>query len=164
MHVKSGHDMARQLNPVQFGRYSFGSRAPLPADPRGAVIQTRKNNTSQIGQGLFKLICILLEIICCIVYSFSAFSKPIPVLTEFTQDNSNLLSDNVAALARGALRVSTDKGGSLARRGTDGHWQTYTYFSTKGGLPSDHVTALARGADGALWVGTYGGLARLDKE
>jgi Two component regulator propeller len=33
------------------------------------------------------------------------------------------------------------------------------------GLPSDEVFALAPGADGALWIGTFGGgLARLDKD
>jgi ligand-binding sensor domain-containing protein len=36
--------------------------------------------------------------------------------------------------------------------------------STQGGLPADGVWALALGADGALWAGTSGGLARLDKD
>src|SRR5215470_141961 len=45
----------------------------------------------------------------------------------------------------------------------DGQWQTYSKASTNGGLPEDHVWALALGADGTLWAGTLDGLARLDK-
>jgi ligand-binding sensor domain-containing protein len=40
----------------------------------------------------------------------------------------------------------------------EGRWQTYNKASS--GLPNDTVRALARGADGALWIGTQGGLAR----
>jgi hypothetical protein len=46
---------------------------------------------------------------------------------------------------------------------TEGHWQTYTEASTDGELPDDWVLALAQSEDGTLWVGTDGGLARLDK-
>ena len=35
---------------------------------------------------------------------------------------------------------------------------------TQGGLPGDSVHALAPSGDGSLWVGTDGGLARLDKD
>ncbi len=34
-------------------------------------------------------------------------------------------------------------------------------LTTEQGLPDNRVWALAAGADGALWVGTDGGLARL---
>ncbi|MGB8841443.1 MAG: two-component regulator propeller domain-containing protein, partial [Aliidongia sp.] len=46
----------------------------------------------------------------------------------------------------------------------DGHWQTYTNASTMDGLPTDFVFALAPGPENSLWVGTLGGLARLDKD
>jgi hypothetical protein len=49
-----------------------------------------------------------------------------------------------------------------ARQG--GPLRTYTKANTQGGLPDDVVSALAAGADGALWAGTWGGLARLDKD
>ena len=38
-----------------------------------------------------------------------------------------------------------------------------TFTRKNSGLPNDRVVALAPGADGALWIGTEGGLARLDK-
>jgi hypothetical protein len=42
-------------------------------------------------------------------------------------------------------------------------WAVFNHQSSD--LPSDRVLALSPGADGALWVGTYGGgLARLDKD
>jgi hypothetical protein len=58
--------------------------------------------------------------------------------------------------------VASTLGACLADK--DGPWQTYTKASTQGGLPNDFVLALLPGADGALWVGTFGGLARLDKD
>ena len=36
-------------------------------------------------------------------------------------------------------------------------WTTFTRKNS--GLPNDRVVALAPGADGALWIGTEGGLA-----
>ena len=39
-----------------------------------------------------------------------------------------------------------------------------TFTRKNSGLPNDRVVALAPGADGALWIGTEGGLARLDKD
>jgi ligand-binding sensor domain-containing protein len=87
-----------------------------------------------------------------------------------------LPNDSVTALARGAdgsVWVGTlpadgspagTGGGGLARLDKDGHWQTYSKASTQGGLPDDFVSALAREADGSLWIGTGGGLARLDKD
>jgi ligand-binding sensor domain-containing protein len=85
--------------------------------------------------------------------------------------NGGLPSDGVRALARGAdgaVWVGTGDnfgpGGGLARLDENGRWQTYSKASTNGGLPGNHVQALARGADGALLVGTIGGLARLDKD
>ena len=41
-------------------------------------------------------------------------------------------------------------------------WSVFT--SENSDLPNRQVLALAPGADGALWAGTDGGLARLDKE
>jgi ligand-binding sensor domain-containing protein len=41
-------------------------------------------------------------------------------------------------------------------------WATFTKESSE--LPDDYVMALARGADGVLWIGTAGGLAQLDKD
>ena len=105
--------------------------------------------------------------IACATYPFSAFSEPIPNWTVFTQENSDLPSDRVRALAPGAdgaLWIGT-YGGGLARLDKDGRWQTYSTANTNGGLPHDSVLRLAPGADGALWIGTYdGGLARLDKD
>jgi ligand-binding sensor domain-containing protein len=40
----------------------------------------------------------------------------------------------------------------------------YSRASTYGGLPDHRVKVLAVGLDGALWVGTGGGLARLDRD
>ena len=84
--------------------------------------------------------------------------------------------DEVRALALGvdgALWIGTI-GGGVARVDKDGRWQTYSTVSTKGGLPShfdaqgslpfDDVRALVPGTNGALWVGTVVGLARLDKD
>ena len=39
-----------------------------------------------------------------------------------------------------------------------------TFTRKNSGLPNDRVVALAPGADGALWVGTEGGLARPDRD
>src|SRR5262249_17436105 len=39
-----------------------------------------------------------------------------------------------------------------------GQWQTFNEANTNGGLPDDRVSALALGAGGSLWVGTYRGL------
>jgi Two component regulator propeller len=100
--------------------------------------------------------------IACAAYPFPAFSEPIPNRTVFTQENSDLPSDAVQALAPGAdgdLWIGT-WGGGLARLDKDGRWQTYNTANTEGGLPNDVVWALAPGADGALWIGTGGGLAR----
>ena len=36
-------------------------------------------------------------------------------------------------------------------------------IDTNGGLPNDYVYSLAPGPEGALWIGTDGGLARLDQ-
>ena len=53
----------------------------------------------------------------------------------------------------------------MARLDKDGNWQTYSKASTNGGLPNDHINALALSVDGAVWVGTPpAGLARLDKD
>ena len=54
--------------------------------------------------------------------------------------------------------AGTERGG-LAGLDKDGEWRTYSRGSTNGGLPSDSVFALAIGSDGALWVGTFGGLS-----
>ena len=40
-------------------------------------------------------------------------------------------------------------------------WSTFTRKNS--GLPNDRVVALVPGADGALWIGTEGGLARLEQ-
>jgi ligand-binding sensor domain-containing protein len=55
--------------------------------------------------------------------------------------------------------------GILVHADKDGqHLRTYTEYNTSGVLQGNEVTALARGAHDALWVGTDGGgLARLDK-
>lgn len=56
----------------------------------------------------------------------------------------------------GGLWVGTDDG--LVRRDPDG---TFRGFAASDGLPAKHVTCLAEGPDGAVWVGTLGGgLAR----
>jgi ligand-binding sensor domain-containing protein len=70
--------------------------------------------------------------------------------------------DAVAALTfdpDGGLWVGMSPGG-VARRDKDGQWQTYTKANTNSGLPNDDVSAVAF-ADGSLWVGTRGGIARL---
>jgi Two component regulator propeller len=46
----------------------------------------------------------------------------------------------------------------LTRLDKNGRWQLYSKDDTKGGLPDDSVRALAIDADGALWIGTWGGL------
>jgi len=48
-------------------------------------------------------------------------------------------------------------GGDLADRSK---WITYTVENTNGGLPNDWVYGLDEGADGTIWLGTEGGLAR----
>lgn len=51
-------------------------------------------------------------------------------------------------------------GAGLAR--FDGrHWRNYT---TKDGLPANHIFMLYKGADGQLWAGTSRGLARLNAD
>jgi Two component regulator propeller len=110
--------------------------------------------------------CLFAAVVCCVLvlYSRPASSERIPVWATFTQENSDLPSSSVRALAGGAdgaLWVGTD--GGLARLDKDGHWQTYSKTSTQGGLPDDGVRALAGGADGALWVGTAGGLGKFSR-
>jgi ligand-binding sensor domain-containing protein len=105
-------------------------------------------------------------VVCCVLYSQPVFSKPVPIWAVFTQDNSELPSNNVRALALGAdgsLWAGTESG--LARLDKDGHWQTYSTANTQSGLQVDEVQALALGADRSLWVATFRhGLARLKDE
>ena len=64
-------------------------------------------------------------------------------------------------------RVSTFSLPTFERRISayrDGRWQTYNKANTKSGLSNDHVWALAPSVDGALWIGTTGGLTRLDRD
>jgi streptogramin lyase len=81
--------------------------------------------------------------------------------------NGGLPEDCIDALlalgAEGSLWVGTCRKG-LARLDKSGQWRTYSKVGTKGGLPDDRVRALALGLDGALWVGTDGGLVRLEKD
>ena len=104
--------------------------------------------------------------ICCAIYPHCAFSKPVPIWSAYTSENSDLPGNFVWALALGpdgALWAGTD-GGGLALLDKDGRWQTYSKASTNGGLPDNSVSAVALGPDGALWAGTdIRGLARLDK-
>ena len=58
----------------------------------------------------------------------------------------------VSAGADGALWIGTD--GGLAQLDKDGRWQTYSKASTQGGLPDDHVLALAA-RRGRRAVGRY---------
>ena len=63
-------------------------------------------------------------------------------------------------------RLAVDRGGALwAASETDGvvrlangHWRVFT---TRDGLASDRVTALAPGPDGSMWVGTRAGVSRV---
>ena len=111
--------------------------------------------------------CLFAAVVCCVLVfcSCPVFSKPVPIWAVFTQENSDLPSNRVWALAGGAdgaLWVGTE--GGLARLDKEGRWQSYSKASTQGGLPADRVQALAGGADGALWVGTYlGGLGNFSR-
>ena len=58
--------------------------------------------------------------------------------------------------ASGCLWFGT-VGGGLARMIGD----QFEVFTTKDGLPHNHISALVFGTDGSLWIGTPGGLARL---
>ena len=53
------------------------------------------------------------------------------------------------------LWVGTMEGGLLAHR--DGEWRSYT---TKSGLPSNDITAIAAGANGDIWVASRAGIVR----
>ena len=60
--------------------------------------------------------CLFAAVVCCVLvlYSCPVFSKPVPIWAVFTQENSDLLSNSVFALAGGAdgaLWVGTDGGG-----------------------------------------------------
>src|SRR5215213_4902705 len=120
--------------------------------------------TSSAGLG------VLAAAIFCTICSHVALSQPVPIWTTFTTVNSDLLDDNVRAVAvgkDGALWVGMGSfagTGGLARLNTDGQWESYTKASTKGGLPSDHITTLAVSANSTVWVGTADGLARLDRD
>lgn len=74
-----------------------------------------------------------------------------------------LASDDVWAMARqdDAVWLGTF-GGGVTRVLPGGQMRTWT--KAQGGLPSDTVLALAVDAQGALWVGTTAGLARLEGE
>jgi ligand-binding sensor domain-containing protein len=114
---------------------------------------------------LFVFNSVFAAFVCCFLYSRPTLSEPVPIWAVFTQENSDLPSNTVWALALGAdgsLWAGTQ--GGLAPLDKDGHWQTYSKASTEGALPDDHVRVLARVADGSLWAGTWGGLARFDKD
>ncbi len=61
---------------------------------------------------------------------------------------------------RGDVWVAINRGG-LARRSPDG---TLRIFTVADGLPSDEVLSIHEDVDGALWVGTRGGLALVRDE
>jgi ligand-binding sensor domain-containing protein len=131
----------------------FGAMAALT----GRKVFSRSSRGVVGGWGFFITVAI-----ACAFYSKLATAEPVPVWAVFTQDNSDLPSNGVEALAFGAdgsLWAGTE--GGLVRFDKDGHWQSY---STLGGLPSNRVLALALGGDGSVWAGTFGGLARLDKD
>lgn len=70
----------------------------------------------------------------------------------FRTKNSPIPHNKVNGLyldKQGNLWIPTD--GGLAKRNTDGTWQTWT---TENGLPDNKVTAVSIGTDGALWIGT----------
>ncbi|HBS62116.1 MAG TPA: hypothetical protein DEB32_05230, partial [Stenotrophomonas sp.] len=62
-------------------------------------------------------------------------------------------------LPDGSLWFGTRDAG-LYRRTADGRLQRFLPGPAGAGLPSPRVRALARGADGTVWIGTAGGLAR----
>jgi len=63
----------------------------------------------------------------------------------------NIVYD-IAIDAAGNRWFATNRG--LSRLAPDGSWSTFTTANTGGGLPSDHVTAVAVGPNGEVWVGT----------
>ncbi len=75
-----------------------------------------------------------------------------------TQDDDGILSDNVLAIAtaEGFVWLGTDRG--LSRFGTFGA----DNFTVADSLPSNRVTVLTFGPDGALWIGTSKGIAIYD--
>jgi diguanylate cyclase (GGDEF)-like protein len=84
---------------------------------------------------------------------------------------NRLVGKRFQTVARDGLRgqkvtcLRTDRSGALwvgtlgagASRLAEGRW---TAFTTKQGLPSDNVRSIVEAPDGALWIGTDGGLAR----
>ena len=76
--------------------------------------------------------------------------------TVFDRRNTPAFTDhNIQALhedAGGTLWIGTRGAGLIAYR--DGEFST---LSTKDGLPSDRILAIASSADGTVWVGTNGG-------
>ena len=70
-------------------------------------------------------------------------------------------SDDVFAIAsRGDEVWFGTFGGGLHRMAADGRITRFVAAEGSGNLPSDNVLSLAFDAEGALWVGTMGGLAR----
>jgi signal transduction histidine kinase/CheY-like chemotaxis protein/ligand-binding sensor domain-containing protein len=67
----------------------------------------------------------------------------------FENEVSSLLADD-----EGGLWIGTGVGGLLYYR--DG---AFRRFSTRDGLPDDHIQSLARARDGTIWVGTGTGVA-----
>jgi|GEM_PF-852072 len=114
---------------------------------------------------LFTWSCLFAAVVYSVFYSRPVFAKAVPVWAIFTQENSDIPSNGVRALARGADgSVWVGTFGGLARLDQDGLWPSDSRASTQSGLPDDHVSALALGADGSLWAGTDGGgLARRDQ-
>jgi ligand-binding sensor domain-containing protein len=75
-------------------------------------------------------------------------ARPAPGLT-----NVRVIDEDRA----GALWVGTDSSGLFRFQG-----DSVRRFTTRNGLPSDHVRAIHQDAQGRLWIGTYGGLARVN--
>jgi len=88
----------------------------------------------------------------------------------FRKTGSGLTSNLIYALASSGttLWIGLKDGGliKLEHRGTLENLQddVWTHFTTAEGLPTNTVNALVFGLDGKLYIGTDGGLARLDPQ
>ncbi len=60
---------------------------------------------------------------------------------------------------KGLIWAGTNQGGLNC---LDPATDTFTYYTTRDGLPSNHIRSLAGDAKGTLWIGTNRGLSRFD--
>ena len=94
---------------------------------------------------------------------FQPWKKQVMVYHHNPEDPQSLSDGRVNAIwedREGRLWVGTEDGLDLLDRNRG----TFTFFTTKDGLPNNVIKSILEGRRGYLWLGTHGGLSRFDPQ